>query len=112
MKWVKMMRKMNRRSRVLSRAVETLETRTLLAAPVFFVPVPYHAGLGPAGVAVGDFNNDKIPDLVVSDFSTPNTDDGGVSVLLGTGAGVFGSATPFLTNRNPKSVAVGDFNSD
>jgi len=59
----------------------------------------------PTSVAVGDFNNDGILDMV-----TGNTGRNNVSVLLGTGTGTFGVATNFDVGTNPFSVAVGDFN--
>jgi hypothetical protein len=54
---------------------------------------------------VGDFNNDKIPDLAVASFSI-------IAVLLGNGDGTF--QTPRILNINitPSSMAVSDFNSD
>jgi hypothetical protein len=58
-------------------------------------------------VAVGDFNGDGLLDLAVT-----NTDDGTVSILLGTGTGSFGVPTPFDVGSQPVSVAVGDFNGD
>src|SRR5271157_4223798 len=44
----------------------------------------YPAGNKPAGVAVGDFNRDGFPDIVVA-----NQSDNTVSVLLGNGDGTF-----------------------
>jgi hypothetical protein len=65
-------------------------------------------GSGPAGVAVGDFNNDSRPDIAVANAWANN-----VGVLLGNGDGTF----PFLLcnyeiDSHPSSVAVGDFNND
>jgi hypothetical protein len=61
----------------------------------------------PYSVAVGDFNGDKIPDLVVANYAT-NT----VSVLLGVGNGTFQEHVDFPVGSEPTSVATGDFNGD
>ncbi len=70
---------------------------------------PFPAGTGPQSVAVGDFNGDGKPDLVIADYGG-NT----VTVLLGNGAGGFAPApdSPFTDSAWPVSVAVGDFNGD
>jgi hypothetical protein len=54
-------------------------------------------------VAVGDFNGDGNPDLVVAHGSN------NVSVLLGNGDGTFQGAQNFAVGSEPLSVAVGDF---
>lgn len=75
-------------------------------------------GNGGWGLAVGDFNNDGIPDLVAT---TPNI--GGISVFLGKGDGSFTPVNNPQTGTLPTaygavpfggatSVAVGDFNKD
>jgi hypothetical protein len=67
----------------------------------------YGSGFGPSSVAVGDFNEDGIPDLVVT-----NLLGNSLSVLLGTGGGNFAPATTFRNFGNPNHVVVGDFNED
>jgi hypothetical protein len=67
-------------------------------------------------VAVGDFNNDHIPDLVVNGLVTPNAPEGfttAVSVLLGNGDGTF-QPPQILTvpGEQVQPVAVADFNRD
>ncbi len=64
------------------------------------------AGAGPVNMAVGDFNLDGIPDLVVVDFLT-----NAVQVLYGDGHGGV-SNTGSTQVSNAWSVAVGDFNGD
>jgi hypothetical protein len=64
---------------------------------------------GPNDLAIGDFNNDGIPDLVVPDSAT-----GVVAVFLGKGDGTFAAAADYTTGEEsqPLAVAVGDFNGD
>jgi Bacterial Ig-like domain (group 3)/FG-GAP-like repeat len=64
----------------------------------------------PSAVTVGDFNNDGIADLAVTNL---NGAPDNVAVLLGTGDGAFSPATNFpVTGGGPVSIAVGDFNRD
>jgi hypothetical protein len=82
--------------------LEPLEDRTLLS---LFGPAQFFAtGDTADSVAVGDFNNDGIPDLAVANAFS-NT----VSVLLGNGHGGFGPATNYDVFSFPSSVAVGEF---
>ena len=67
----------------------------------------YPVGNGAFPVAVGDFNKDGIPDLVVA-----NDQSNTVSVLLGKGDGTFQDAQNYAVGSTPVSVAVGDFNGD
>lgn len=69
----------------------------------------YIAGLSPNSVAVGDFNGDGNPDLVVGDQKDSSNK---ISVLLGTANGIFGNANSYTVGTTPASVAVGDFNKD
>ena len=70
-------------------------------------------GLGPIGVAVGDFNADQKDDLIVA-----NQGSDAVSLLVGNGDGTFGPALPFTTldassnGHGPVSVVAADFNGD
>jgi len=57
-------------------------------------------------IAVGDFNADGKPDLVVSDFA------GLPEVMLGNGDGTFGPQKNPLTISTAGAVAVADFNGD
>jgi hypothetical protein len=74
----------------------------------FQAHVDYGTGSSnPSSVAVGDFNGDGTPDLIVADlFSTD------VRLLLGNGDGTFGTAVSYAAGSDPSSVAVGDFNGD
>ena len=63
----------------------------------------------PVGIAVADINGDNKPDLITAHFSSST-----VEVLLGTGAGGFGSITTFSagSSSNPDDLAVADVNGD
>jgi hypothetical protein len=62
----------------------------------------------PYSLAVGDFNQDGIPDIVITD-----NNDSDVSVLLGKGDGTFQPYKTVNTNGNGAGyVVVGDFNRD
>ena len=62
----------------------------------------------PAHVAVGDFNEDTILDLVVSYEEEP----GSVAIHLGNGDGTFDGGTAFATSPYPEGIAVAHLNSD
>ncbi|HYA18576.1 MAG TPA: FG-GAP-like repeat-containing protein [Bryobacteraceae bacterium] len=70
---------------------------------------PFSVGNEPIGITAGDFNDDGIPDLAVSNFQ-----DSTVTVLLGNGSGGFtaASGSPISVGTSPGPVAVGDFNGD
>src|SRR5437870_2358230 len=76
-------------------------------APAFVSPRTFETRGGSSSLAVGDFNGDGQPDLVVA-----NVDSDDVSILLGKGDGDFQSAVTYRTGVHPVFVAVGDFNSD
>lgn len=82
------------------------------AAELFFPNPVYSVGQRPRGIAVGDLDSDGAMDLVVA-----NSDPGvnarvGISILLGTGDGRFGSATSFEAGASPSAVTIGEFNGD
>ena len=62
-----------------------------------------------ASVAVGDFNGDGRPDLVVAGNGG---ESGGVAVLLGDGDGTFQSPLGYAAGKTPEAAALGDFNGD
>ncbi len=73
-----------------------------------FAVTNYAVGTNPNSIASGDFNSDGKLDLV----TTSDNIDGTVSVLFGTGVGVFSSATSFRAGSNQSSLLSGDFNAD
>ncbi len=68
-------------------------------------------GVLPQTLAVGDFNNDGIPDVVVANNGQLGT-LGNVAILLGKGDGSFQPAMSFSAGTRPQDVAVGDFDGD
>ena len=68
---------------------------------------PNGNGFGPNAVAVGDFNGDGQPDVVVANGRS------GISVMLNNGSGGFLPAQNFGSgNFDMSEVAVGDFDGD
>jgi hypothetical protein len=67
-------------------------------------------GFFPLHVVARDFNGDGQIDLAVANL---NGESGGnVALLLGDGAGAFGTPTTYAAGPSPSSIAAGDFNSD
>ncbi len=68
-------------------------------------------------LAVGDFNGDGEPDIVVADLGcdpcdSPTPAQGYIAVLFGKGDGTFQSFKTYPTGDSADSVATGDFNGD
>jgi regulator of extracellular matrix RemA (YlzA/DUF370 family) len=63
----------------------------------------------PYSLAVSDFNNDTILDIIVANYGNNK-----LGVFLGHGDGTFANVTlfPMKYGSNPFSLIVGDFNSD
>ena len=72
----------------------------------FRAPVAYSTG-DVFSIALGDFNNDGLLDIAVSDQSQQN-----VTILLGNGDGTFTGGTTISTSSATHGIVVGDFNSD
>lgn len=67
-------------------------------------------GARPVALAVGDFNNDGIPDFAVTTSGSGAAGD--VRVFLGNGDGTFSSTAPIPVGSSIGNVSVGDFNND
>lgn len=70
----------------------------------------YAAGGTAESVAVGDFNKDGWPDLVVTNYVTSPGNK--ISVLLNSGTGTFLPPVTYTAGQYPYRVAVGDLNQD
>lgn len=72
----------------------------------FQAPVAYATG-DVFSIAIGDFNNDGILDIAVSDQSQQN-----ITILLGKGDGTFTSGTTISTTTQSHGIVAADFNKD
>ena len=70
-----------------------------------FVAGNYPVANIPNAIAIGDLDNDCIPDLALAGPA-------GVSVLVNRGDGSFSSATNFAYGTSGTSIAIGDLNGD
>ena len=90
-------------------AVLAIVATPLASAQTFmFNRSDFVTGTGPAVVAVGDFRNNGLMDVVTGNNDTANT----VSVLLGKGDGTFAPHVDYPVGSAPSGIAVGDFNGD
>ena len=77
----------------------------------FAPPVLYSSTLAANDIEVADFNNDSVPDVVVS--NTGNFFQGTtISVFPGLGNGTFGPQTDYTVGVGPVGLAAADFNLD
>jgi hypothetical protein len=63
-----------------------------------------------AGLAVGDFNEDGIPDLAIVEYAGSGT--GALGIYLGNGNGTFRAGASYVLGRGPVWLAVAFFNGD
>ena len=78
----------------------------------FGVPAIYGTNYSPLSVALGDVNGDGQLDMVTANAISPTHGVCAASVLLGTGAGTFGSKTDYPIASSVISVILGDVNGD
>ncbi len=76
---------------------------------IISVDATIKVGNSPGSVESGDFNNDNIPDLVITSET-----DSSVTFLLGNGKGGFSEAqnARFFAGQSPNDMAINDFNND
>jgi hypothetical protein len=75
---------------------------------ISFLTMPLlSTGKYPTYVVSGDFNNDGIPDLAITNKSSHD-----VTILLGKGDGTFSAGIVLPINGDPVCLVVGDFNHD
>ncbi len=70
-------------------------------------PLSYRALAGAWGLAVGDFDEDGVPDLAIA-----CRDAGAVAFLRGEGGGVFAPPRAAVPLEDPSKIAAGDFDGD
>jgi FG-GAP-like repeat len=83
------------------------------AAPgTFATPVVYAAVAGTISLAIGDLNNDGLPDLAMT--SLVPSGQGSVVVLtqVASAPGTFGGLLSYAGLGQPVSIAIGDLNND
>ena len=81
----------------------------------FGAPLEFTLGFFPSDLAIAELNNDGKLDLAVvtaSQQSSPVPPRSNIAVLLGDGAGGFGSPANLLTERNAARIITADLNGD
>jgi hypothetical protein len=70
----------------------------------------------PSAIVVGDFNNDGVQDLAISDFVEGPVDltpeHSALKLLFGNGNGTFRAPVDFVAGAHATDLAIGDFNGD
>ncbi len=86
-------------------------------AGIFTGPTTFSTGVGklgkfPMSVKIGDMNNDGNDDIVTTNASKGKKHSS-IAILLGNGAGSFGTAnTTLVEGRKARDLVLGDFNQD
>jgi hypothetical protein len=75
--------------------------------------VPYATSTNPQSIAIGDFDEDGVPDLaVVNAVSIITQGPGTISILLGNGDGTFQPGTEFPAGDGPGAIVAADLDGD
>jgi hypothetical protein len=96
-------------SAICALTILTLPIGAATPPVVLNAPETFPAGQAPTSVAVGDFDNDGIADLAIT-----NGGYGGntVTLLQGNGKGLFRPFVSYTVGSEPQFITTGDFNKD
>jgi subtilase family serine protease len=78
----------------------------------FKTPVTYTAGIFASAIALGDFNNDGVVDIAVTNQGNEAGTNGYTSIFLGNGDGTFQPQIVVNVPGYPTNTVVADFNHD
>src|SRR5262249_1628304 len=75
---------------------------------------PLSYGGGSVGIAIGDFNHDRRPDLLTGDQRLDDENFGryGITVIAGNGDGTFQTRAELITTGDVPAIANADLNGD
>jgi FG-GAP-like repeat/PASTA domain len=71
-----------------------------------------YAATDALGIAIGDLNGDRKPELITRGETYNESGDATVSVLVNRGGGSFEPKLGYPAGQNPNSLALGDLNGD
>lgn len=87
---------------------QTITVSVPAVPPVnLYAPRAYLTGSGPSSSVSADFNGDGVLDVAVAN-RTSNT----VTILIGTGDGLFTEAASYASGNGPAKIAAADLNND
>ncbi|MBN1420120.1 MAG: VCBS repeat-containing protein, partial [Planctomycetes bacterium] len=70
-------------------------------------PEGVHAGMNPAGIAIGDLDGDRIPDLAVANYGSE-----GISIFAGRAGGTFHAERRIAVGKSPMGLVAEDLDGD
>ncbi len=73
---------------------------------------PVSTGVEPTAIAIGDFNDDGIPDLAVANCCNATYEPGSMNLLQGDGTGNFTSVATVTTDSGASYITSADLNHD